>query len=110
MWLLVAVSWVCILGAVDAFRLIDYTHYIDYLPYRVEGLAGFEDFRTAANPPSHLRNRKMETGTLRLDVEDVLVNPLWPSKWPYSFEDFRPLDYTRDEVINTAAQYEYSQR
>ena len=89
---------------------MDYTHYIDYLPYRVEGLAGFEDFRTVANPPSHLRNRKMEIGTLTLSVEDVLVDPLWPSKWPYSFEDFRPLDYTRDQIINTAAQYEYSQR
>jgi len=45
-----------------------------------------------------------------LQVEDVLIDPVWPSKWPYSFEDFRPLDYTRDEVTNTAVQYSYSQR
>ena len=47
---------------------------------------------------------------LMMKVEDVLLDPVWPSKWPYSFEDFRPLDYTRDEVTNTAVQYSYSQR
>jgi len=40
---------------------------------------------------------------------DVLANPLWPRSWPYSFEDFRPLDYTRDEPINTLPQYQFSQ-
>mmetsp|Transcript_11913 Transcript_11913/g.19903 ORF Transcript_11913/g.19903 Transcript_11913/m.19903 type:complete len:385 (-) Transcript_11913:1852-3006(-) len=94
---------------VDAFNIMDYTHYIDYIPSRVEGIANFEDFRTAGNPPSHLRNRKMEIGGLKLGVEDVLANPVWPSRWPYGFEDFRPLDYTRDDVINTGPQYEYSQ-
>lgn len=42
-------------------------------------------------------------------VEEVLLNPTWPAKWPYGIEDFRPLDYTRDEVSNTLAQYQYSQ-
>ena len=98
------------LNNVNSFKLSDYTHYTDYLPYRIEGLSGFETFRTATNPPSHLRDRKMEIGTLKLQVEDVLADPVWPSTWPFSFEDFRPLDYTRDEVINIGPQYEYSQR
>ena len=45
-----------------------------------------------------------------LSVTTVLKDPLWPSKWPYGFEDFRPLDYMREDVINTQAQYQYSQR
>jgi SAM-dependent methyltransferase len=97
------------LRRLDAFKLADYAHYFDYLPYRQEGLAGFEDFRTAPTPPSHLRNRKMEIGGIKLEVEDVLANPIWPAKWPYGFEDFRPLDYTRDVTSNTLAQYQYSQ-
>jgi len=68
-----------------------------------------KDFRTASTPPVHIRDRKMETGYLKVQIEDVLTNPLWPSRWPYGFEDFRPLDYTRDDVLNTAAQYEFSQ-
>ena len=67
-------------------------------------MSAFEDFRTAPIPPTHLRNRKMEMGKLKVQVEDVLENPTWPSKWPYSFEDFRPCDYTRDETINTLPQ------
>ena len=51
----------------------------------------------------------MEIGNLRVQVEDVLESPIWPAKWPYSFEDFRPCDYTRDETINTLPQYQYSQ-
>lgn len=45
------------------------------------------------------------------DVEDVLSNPklVFPTKWPYGFEDFRPLDYTRDDIIDTLTQYQYSQ-
>lgn len=92
-----------------SFNIADYTHYLDYLPYRNEGLASFDDFRTALVPPSHIRNRKMDMGTVNLQVEDVLNNPIWPAKWPYGFEDFRPLDYTRDEMFNTQAQYQYSQ-
>eukprot|EP01038_Epipyxis_sp_PR26KG_P008398 gene8398-11356_t len=95
-----------------SFDIIDYSHYLDYLPYRLEGFSAIEDFRTAPNPPLHLRNRKMELGPLgrlNIKVEDVLKSPLWPSKWPYGFEDFRPLDYTRDDVINTGPQYEFSQ-
>jgi hypothetical protein len=90
---------------------MDYTHYFDYLPYRQEGLTAFEDFRTAPIAPSALRNRKMEVGgnANKLDVEDILVNPTWPTKWPYGFEDFRPCDYTRDDIINTLPQYQYSQ-
>ena len=26
----------------EAFNIYEYTHYFDYLPYRQEGLAGFE--------------------------------------------------------------------
>ena len=63
------------------FNLIDYTHYLDYLPYRVEGINGFEDFRTAPYPPSQLRNRKMYSGTNKLNVETVLANPTWPINW-----------------------------
>jgi hypothetical protein len=92
---------------------MDYSHYVDYLPYRQEGLASFEDFRTAPYPPTHLRNRKMEIGALdnfNIDVSDVLVNPKWPTRWPYGYEDFRPLDYTRDlGPTNTGPQYEFSQ-
>ena len=95
-----------------AFNIMDYTHYLDYLPYRQEGLQSFEDFRTAPYPPTHLRNRKMEIGSLEnlnIGVEDVLISPKWPTRWPYGFEDFRPLDYARDDVTNTGVQYEYSQ-
>jgi len=53
--------------------------------------------------------RKMETGTLQVSVEDVLEKVVWPSRWPYGKEDFRPFDYTCDEVLNTGAQYIYSQ-
>ena len=88
---------------------MDYTHYFDYVPYRQEGLTAFEDFRTAPSAPSALRNRKMEIGTNRMTVEDVLTNPVWPLRWPYGFEDFRPCDYTRDDIINTLPQYQYSQ-
>lgn len=97
----------CLAGG---FNIADYTHYADYLAYRQEGLLELEDFRTSPSPPLHIRNRKMETGQLKLTVEEVLTNPIWPKKWPYSFEDFRPLDYTSDEPANTAAQYVYSQR
>jgi hypothetical protein len=97
------------MATTHSFNIMDYTHYIEYLPYRVEGLQGFEDFRTAANPPSPLRDRKMEVGTLKMQVEEVLANPLWPTRWPYSYEDFRPVDYTRDEPIPTQYQYQYSQ-
>ncbi len=38
--------------------LTDYTHYLDYLPFRQEGLL-VDDFRTAPYPPTSLRNRKM---------------------------------------------------
>lgn len=98
--------------SIAAFNIMDYSHYFDYLPYRKEGLTAFEDFRTAPMPPSHLRERKMEIGSVdiqKFGVEDVLIDPKWPTRWPYSFEDFRPLDYTRDEIFNTAVQYEYSQ-
>jgi hypothetical protein len=105
--LLVSLSWILFVGC---FNILDYSHYADYLAYRQEGLIGLEDFRTAQNPPLHLRDRKMEIGSIKLTVEEVLLNPLWPNKWPYSFEDFRPLDYTRDEPFNTALQYSYSQR
>mmetsp|Transcript_28521 Transcript_28521/g.27313 ORF Transcript_28521/g.27313 Transcript_28521/m.27313 type:complete len:368 (-) Transcript_28521:178-1281(-) len=91
------------------FNIMDYSHYLDYLPYRQEGLGAFEDFRTAPVAPTALRNRKMEMGKTKAEVEDVLTNPIWPSKWPYSFEDFRPCDYTMDETINTLPQYQYSQ-
>ncbi|KAJ1420811.1 hypothetical protein B484DRAFT_304844, partial [Ochromonadaceae sp. CCMP2298] len=46
---------------------------------------------------------------LKMQVEEVLANPLWPTRWPYSYEDFRPVDYTRDEPIPTQYQYQYSQ-
>ena len=94
---------------VEAFNIQDYTHYLDYIPYRREGLAGFNDFRTARAPPTELSNRKMEIGSLKLDIEEVLLKPHWPTKWPYGFEDFRPLDYTQDEPSNTGVQYEFSQ-
>jgi SAM-dependent methyltransferase len=89
----------------------DFAHYLDYLPYRQEGLAAWEDFRTAPIAPSHLRDRKMNIGGLSDGVEDILSNPnlVWPISWPYGFEDFRPCDYSRDEPINTGVQYKYSQ-
>lgn len=71
---------------------MDYSHYMDYLPYKQEGLSGtlyhhhtcihnliiiiiaFEDFRTAPIPPTQLRNRKMETGSLKdfISVEGIV--------------------------------------
>ena len=54
------------LWTVKSFNIIDYTHYLDYLPIRQEGLAGFEDFRTSLSPPLHIRNRKMDIGTLKV--------------------------------------------
>lgn len=57
----------CLLFSIGhAFNIVDYTHYIDYLPVRQEGLAAFEDFRTSLSPPSALRNRKMEIGQLQV--------------------------------------------
>ena len=98
------------MSGAQAFNVMDYSHYLDYLPYRQEGLAAFEDFRTAPAPPTRLRNRKMNAGPLQgLSVEDVLADPVWPKDWPYGPEDFRSFDYTRDEVIPTMAQYQYSQ-
>jgi SAM-dependent methyltransferase len=101
-----ATSMVC------AFNIVDYTHYLDYLPYRQESLVAFEDFRTAPYPPLALRNRKMDLSALgnrKLTIEDVCEIDTWPQNWPYGPEDFRPLDYQRDEVINTLPQYQYSQ-
>lgn len=105
-----SVATLLLAGRARAFNIMDYTHYFDYLPYRQEGLTAFEDFRTAPTAPSALRNRKMEVGGNKgMDVEDVLDNPIWPTRWPYGFEDFRPCDYTRDDIINTLPQYQYSQ-
>ena len=99
-----------LIDVVGSFSIADYTHYLDYLPYRNEGLATLaDDFRTSIVPPSHLRNRKMKVGGIQLQVEDILSNPVWPSKWPYSSEDFRPLDYTKDSAVNTIAAYQSSQ-
>ena len=92
-----------------ALQLSDYTHYLDYLPYRQEGLVGFEGFLTNQKPPVSLRDRKMDIGPLKLSVEDVFQQVVWPAKWPYTFEDFRPLDYTNEEIINTGVQYQLSQ-
>ena len=97
------------LPAARPFSILDISHYLDYLPYRQEGLVAFEDFRTAPYPPLHLRNRKMDTGKVRIPVEDVSYVNVWPANWPYGPEDFRPMDYGRDEVLNTLPQYVYSQ-
>ena len=48
--------------------LTDYTHYLDYLPFRQEGLV-VDDFRTAPYPPTSLRNRKM--------VVEILIHYLF---------------------------------
>ena len=94
-----------------SFSLLDIAHYLDYIPYRQEGLVAFEDFRAAPYPPLPLRNRKMEIGPglQHLSVEDITDINVWPSNWPYGPEDFRPMDYGRDEVANTLPQYQYSQ-
>jgi len=60
--------------------IADYTHYLDYIPYRLEGVNGFEDFRTAPYPPSQLLNRKMFSN-VKLTVETVLADPTWPNSW-----------------------------
>lgn len=52
---------------------------------------------------------KQNCGKLGLTAETALADPAWPSRWPYGSEDFRPLDYTRDDVINTGPQYTFSQ-
>ena len=93
----------------------EYTHLLDYLPYRQEGLGAWEDFRTSPIAPTTLRDRKMYLKFFsffnfeKKNLESVLDDPLWPSKWPFGNEDFRPFDYTRDEVINILPQYSYSQ-
>ena len=59
------------------FNILDYTHYLDYLPNRMEGTTFFEDFRTAAYPPTHLRNRKMvkkKTPCYKLFLSSHLVS------------------------------------
>lgn len=94
------------------FNILDHTHLLDYLPYRQESLVAFEDFRTAPYPPLALRNRKMDLSSLggkKMTVEDVCELNNWPQNWPYGPEDFRPMDYARDEVINTLPQYQFSQ-
>lgn len=93
----------------DAFNVADYTHYLDYLPYRQQGFASFEGFLTSQKPPIALRDRKMDLGPLKLDVDEVLGKAVWPKRWPYSSEDFRPLDYSYDDVINTGATYQLTQ-
>ena len=97
------------LPSLHPFSILDVSHYLDYLPYRQEGLVAFEDFRTAPYPPLHLRNRKMDTGAVKLSVEEVCELNVWPANWPFGPEDFRPMDYGRDEVINTLPQYQFSQ-
>lgn len=107
---------VCCLGVlacIDAWQLKELANYVDYLPFKKSGLASNEDFRTAAAPPIHLRNRKMQINPNilnKVQVEDVLKNVVWPKSWPYSFEDFRSVDYTNDEPLDLASQYQYSQR
>lgn len=100
---------VLLLYVVECFNLGDYSHYIDYIPAIQEGylFTNFNDFKTSRTPPSSLRNRKMKSN-LKLSIEEVLKNPLWPSTWPYGFEDFRPADYNKDEVINTVVEYKAS--
>lgn len=95
-----------------SFNILDYSHYLDYLPYRQESLVAFEDFRTAPYPPLSLRNRKMNIEALGgkpMTVEDVCEINIWPNNWPFGPEDFRPMDYERDDVINTLPQYQFSQ-
>lgn len=60
-----------LISHVNAFQLQDYTHYLDYLPYRQEGLAFFEDFRTAAMPSTNLRNRFVIF--LILNIKSILI-------------------------------------
>lgn len=92
-----------------AFQLSRYTYYLDYLAQ--DPLLSLNDFRTQKVPPAHLRDRgKMKILPSVKDIETLLEKVTWPKAWPYSFEDFRPLDYTRDEVFLTDVQYEYSQR
>lgn len=74
---LLALLWLSPLSLVAGFNLKDFAHYLDYVPYRRDGYGDFiEDFRTAGAPPTHIKNRKMETGGLRIEVEDVLANPV----------------------------------
>ena len=80
------------MSGAQAFNVMDYSHYLDYLPYRQEGLVAFEDFRTAPYPPLHLRNRKMDTGAVKLSVEIVRELNVWPANWPFGPEDFRPME------------------
>jgi len=97
----------------QALRFKDYMIYFEYLPFRQAGfwiLPFINDFRTAPGPPTHIRDRKMDLGGLNANIEEVLVNPLWPLNWPYSFEDFRATDYTRDRPINIIAQYHFTDK
>jgi hypothetical protein len=43
---------------VESFNLMDYTHYLDYLPYRQEGLASFEVTKISIINEQHLYNLK----------------------------------------------------
>jgi hypothetical protein len=91
-------------------KLSDQTHYLDYLPVRQDSFLT-NDFRTSTVPALHLRERKISIPpNSQRSVEDLLNKIVWPARWPYSYEDFRPVDYTRDEVTATDLQYEYSQR
>lgn len=107
-----SLSLMLIAASASTVQGYSWAHYLDYLPYRQESLVAFEDFRTAPYPPLALRNRKMSLeglGGRPLQVEDVCEIDTWPQSWPYGPEDFRPMDYQRDEVINTLPQYQYSQ-
>jgi len=93
-----------------AFNVMEFSHYIDYLPHNQDKyfLTNIEDFRTMNIPSTHIRDRKVELGPVsKLSVEEVLKNPIWPAKWPYGFEDFRPWDYTKNIPFNTMMDYAY---
>lgn len=50
-----------------SFNILDFSHYMDYLPTVQDGTNSvFDDFRTAATAPTLLKNRKMEIGNLKV--------------------------------------------
>ena len=51
-----------------SLNIREIAHYLDYIPYRQEGFASLDDFRTLPAPPTDLRNRKMEIGQIKLQV------------------------------------------
>ena len=49
----------------------------------------------------------MSGGRSKISVEDVLSNPKWPEKWPFTPSDFQRMDESDDEVFYDSPRLVY---